>query len=213
MRKELRDFDFSKRAASYDKGLKGRVSKRFYNLLEREMIIKDGMRLLDVGCGTGTLITRLCATRSIEAHGIDVEINMIDAAKQHFPAGTFRLAPSEKIPYPDESFDVLTACMAYHHFHDKAGFAQEASRTLKSGGCLYIADVRFPLLVLKTLNGLARLFRVVGEFFTAQELTIRFAEYGFQLNGMAMDDYAQVVSFVKTANPCSINTQTALPEE
>jgi len=210
MRKERRDFDFSKRAATYDKGLKGRASRRFYDLLECEMKLSDGMRLLDVGSGTGMLLARLSAIKHIDAHGIDVETHMIDAARRQFPAGTFCLAPSEKIPYPDESFDVLTACMAYHHFHDQAGFAKEASRVLKPGGQLYIADAKLPFLIRKTINGMARLLRVVGAFVTAEEIKSRFTKYGFRFDGVASSGFAQVVCFVRDTSVCPINGQTAL---
>jgi ubiquinone/menaquinone biosynthesis C-methylase UbiE len=173
------------------------MSRRFYDLLQREARLDDGARLLDVGCGTGALIKRLCASGNIDAHGVDADVEMIAVALSQYPAGTFKQAPSERIPYPNESFDVLTACMAYHHFSDKAGFAQEAARLLKPGGCLYIADAKFPFLIRKTINGIARLVRVVGEFLTAQEIADRFSEYGFQLAGTAFSGYAQVVKLVR----------------
>jgi len=197
MRKKLKDFDFSKRAASYDEGYEGKMSRRFYDLLQHEAKLDDGTRLLDVGCGTGALIKRLCASGNTDAHGIDADANMIDAAIRQYPAGSFQQAPGEKIPYPDESFDVLTACMAYHHFSDKAGFAREAARVLKPGGCLYIADANFPFLIRKTINNVARLLRVVGEFLTAQEIADRFSGYGFRLVGTAYNGYAQVIKLVR----------------
>ena len=87
--------------------------------------------------------------------------------------------------------------MAYHHFSDKAGFAREAARVLKPGGVLYISDPKFPFLVRKGINGVARLFRVTGEFLTAREIADRFAEYGFVFSGAAYSGYAQVVKLVR----------------
>ena len=197
MSKKLKDFDFSKRAASYDEGFEGKMSRRFYDLLQHEVKLDNGMRLLDVGCGTGSLINRLCASGNIDAHGIDADANMIAAALRQYPAASFQQAPSERIPYLDHSFDVLTACMAYHHFSDKAGFAREAARVLKPGGCLYIADANFPFVIRKTINGVARLLRVVGEFLTAQEIAGRFSGYGFQLAETAYNGYAQVIKLVR----------------
>jgi len=188
-----KEFNFSKRANSYDKGIEGRFSKRFYRLLQRDVRFDAGARILDVGCGTGALLKRLRADNIAEVYGIDTDANMIAVAKRQCPDCSFQIAPSEKIPFADKSFDVLTACMAYHHFSDKAGFAREAARVLKPGGALYIADPKFPLIIRAGINGLLRLFKVVGEFYTAREIGGAFAAYGFELSGLAYDGYAQVV--------------------
>lgn len=197
MSKNKRDFDFSKSAGSYDEGFEGKASKRFYDLLQKEIVLDEGMRVLDVGCGTGALLKRLCGKHDIDAHGIDAEAEMIAVAKRRCPDCSFLVSPCEKIPFADESFDVLTACMAYHHFADKKGFAREAARVLKHGGVLYIADPKFPFAVRKTINGAARLFRVVGEFLTANEIAGRFSAHGFEFAGAAYDGYAQVVKLTR----------------
>lgn len=197
MNKKQRDFSFSKRAASYDKGFEGKLSRRFYDLLQNEAELTDGMRVLDVGCGTGALLKRLCAKSNIDAHGIDADANMLAVAGRQCPNCSFRQAPAEEIPFDDGTFDVLTACMAYHHFSDKAGFAQEAARVLKPGGVLYIADPRFPFIIRKGLNGVLKLFEVVGAFLTAQEIAGRFSEYSFAFSGASHDGYAQVVKLTR----------------
>jgi len=197
MSEKQKDFDFSKSAASYDEGYAGKFSRRFYNLLQNEVKLDDGMRILDVGCGTGALLKRLCMGRNIDAYGIDAEESMIAVATNQCPDYSIRQAKSEQIPFGDGYFDILTACMAYHHFSDKAGFAREASRVLKPGGVLYIADPKFPFLIRKSINGVAHLFRVTGEFITAREMADRFNEYGFLFSGAANDGYAQVVKLTR----------------
>ena len=197
MGKNQRDFDFSKRAAYYDAGIEGKMSKRFYVLLQNEMTLNEGIRLLDVGCGTGALLKRLCEKNSIEAYGIDADAKMIETAKRQCPDCALTQAPGEKMPFADEHFDVLTVCLAYHHFSDKAGFAKEAARVLKPGGLLYIADPRFPYVIRKSINGILRLFRLVGRFFTVQEIADAFVEYGFEFAGAAKSGYAQVVKLAK----------------
>lgn len=197
MGKEQKDFNFSNRAASYDEGFEGKSSKRFYDLLQREVKLSVGMRILDVGCGTGALLKRLCDAGGIDAHGIDTEADMLAVAKRQCPSCSFQESPCESIPFPDKSFDALTVCMAYHHFSDKAGFAREAARVLKPCGVLYIADPKFPFVIRKGINGAARLFRVVGEFLTAKEIADRFTGYGFTFAGAAYDGYAQVVKLTR----------------
>ncbi len=54
-----RDIKFDKRADKYDEGFEGRFSQRFYDLVSENVKIKSGMNVLDVGCGTGTILYRL----------------------------------------------------------------------------------------------------------------------------------------------------------
>ena len=189
----MKDFKFDKRAASYDDGFEGKASQKFYNLLLREAALQPGAVVLDVGCGTGALLGRLDSAFGIIGYGVDVEENMIAQARAKHPAMRFSVAPCGQLPFENQTFDVIVACMAYHHFDDKEGFAREAARVLKPGGVLYIADPRFPWLFRKIMNGILRLVRIVGEFLTAQEMEARFAAYGFTGIGAAADAYAQVV--------------------
>ena len=193
-----KDFDFSKMAESYDESMGGRAVRPFYNLLLSEIALAEGMRLLDVGCGTGAMLKRICGNCRVEAHGIDVEANMIAVAERKCPDITFNLAPAENMPYPDGYFDALTACLAYHHLPDKAGFAREASRVLKTGGVLYIVDPNFPYALRKCMNAVIRLFKVVGEFFTSQEIAETFQAYGFAFAGAKRKGFAQIVTLTRT---------------
>ena len=192
-----KDFSFSTRASSYDEGFEGRFSQRFYKLLLRTVELADGFNVLDVGCGTGALLQRMAMQNEINGFGIDPEANMIAEAAKKCPEMTIVQAKSEAIPFDGEAFDVVVACMAYHHFADKSGFASEASRLLKPGGALYIVDPRFPAPVRAALNGLFRLLKIAGEFCSPDEIERRFSAYGFVPGGVAVDGYAQSVKLLK----------------
>ena len=197
MGREKKDFKFDGMAAVYDDGLPGRGSKRFYDLLLREIALTKGAAVLDVGCGTGAFLKKLSDTCQITCFGIDLEKNMIEEAKIRRPQMDFQVAGCDDIPHGDSSFDVMVSCMAYHHFENKDGFAKEASRLLKPGGVLYIADPRFPWLLRSALNGFFRLIRINGGFQTPGETAARFSDYGFYSEGHAYDRYAQVVKLKK----------------
>lgn len=106
---------------------------------------------------------------------------------------SIQVSDCDKTSFESNSFDVLTACMAYHHFSDKAGFAREAARILKKGGCLYIADPRFLFLIRKIMNALLKLFRITGKFFTAEELTQDFSRFGFKIENAYFEGIVQVI--------------------
>lgn len=192
-----KNFKFDKRASSYDDGFEGKFSKKFYRVLLSKLDIKPTAKVLDVGCGTGYLLRKIADSQEIEGYGIDVEQNMIEVATEKCPDMTIQTSACEKTPYDDGTFDIMTACMAYHHFSDKAGFAKEAARILKSGGFLYIADPRFVFPVRKTINGVLRLFKVTGKFFTPHEVANDFATHGFVLADVTCDGIVQVVTLRK----------------
>jgi ubiquinone/menaquinone biosynthesis C-methylase UbiE len=192
MSKEVKDFNFEKAAAKYDERV-GKGSERFYRLLLGQVKLLPGMNVLDVGCGTGAVLRRMADVCEINGYGIDAEENMITEAKRKCPDMSIQISRCEDTPFDDQYFDVMTACMAYHHFADTAGFAKESARLLKPGGRLYIADPRLPFIVRKILNGFFRLINVAGHFNNPQELFALFDKYGFKPDGFAIDRYAQVV--------------------
>ena len=192
-----KDFKFDKRAESYDEGFEGRSSKKFYDLITGSVAITDEMNVLDMGCGTGTILYRLAQEHSINGFGIDVEEKMLEQAKKKCPGMDFRLCSCDDTPFEDGAFDVIIACMAYHHFPDKDGFSKEAARLLKKGGMLYIADPKLPLPVRKVLNTALHLHKVAGRVYTADEVTTNLEPYGFERVYDKSDAYAQLVCLRK----------------
>lgn len=193
---DKKDFEFDKRASKYD-GFEGRVSRRFYRLLLEQVKLFPGAVVLDVGCGTGTMLRKMTDSCHIIGCGIDMSENMIAEAKKKCPEMAIQISKCESTPFENHTFDIITACMAYHHFSDQRGFAKEAKRILKPGGCLYIADPRFPAIIRKPMNGLFGFFRVAAYIGTAQEIADGFKEYGFKADGHTANGYAQVVKLKK----------------
>lgn len=114
--------------------------------------IKTGDKVLEVGCGTGTLTlaaqARVGATG--EVHGIDASPEMLAVARRKGArAGaptTFRDGLLEQIPYPDSTFDV--AMCSFMIFHVSAETRQrgvrELYRVLKPHGRLLIMEMGKP---------------------------------------------------------------------
>lgn len=96
-----------------------------------------GKTLLDMGCGTGFIIN-LARDMFDEIHGVDITpamLSKIDLVGGHI---TLHNVPAEDLPFPKESFDVVTAYAFLHHLEDYTKVVKEAFRVLKVGGFLYI---------------------------------------------------------------------------
>lgn len=114
--------------------------------------IQPGEKVLDVGCGTGSLAitAKFKAGPSAEIYGIDAAPEMIERArKKATKAGVdidFQAGLVEAIDYPDDTFDVVLNSFMVHHLPGdlKSKAFAEMYRVLKPGGRLLIVDFEPP---------------------------------------------------------------------
>lgn len=103
------------------------------SLFEVERVVKlslenlDAKNMLDVGTGSG-LFAEEFIKQGLEASGIDVSEEMLEAAQWHVPAGNFKKGLAEKIPYSDKSFDLVFLGVVLHETDDLDKAIKEAHR-------------------------------------------------------------------------------------
>lgn len=99
----------------------------------------DGKTVLDVACGEGYL-TRAMEGRGARAFGVDLCEELITAAREveNRPErdSHYRVADMRRLPFPDESFDLVLANHAINEVEDPALAFDEWARVLKIGGRL-----------------------------------------------------------------------------
>ena len=191
--KQMKDFSFENRAEKYDKGFEGSLSARFYNLIINNIELEDNYKILDCGCGTGTILEKLSKKKKVHCYGIDVEDKMLKIATAKNPDIDIWKCPCDATSFDDCNFDILIACMAYHHFSDRNGFAKEAARLLKHNGKLYISDPNLPFPIRIAVNTAMKIHRINGKLFKSEEIISNFEPYGFKHINTYKDKYAQLV--------------------
>jgi len=95
----------------------------------------DFDNVLDVGTGTG-LFAEAFAKRGLAVSGIDVNPEMLAAARSYLPYGDFREATAEALPYPDAAFDIVFLGVLLHESDEQLKLLREARRVAKSRVCI-----------------------------------------------------------------------------
>ena len=115
----------------------GRWSRQLAPLFVEFVDVQDGEKLLDVGCGTGSLSATLVrVTRASKIVGIDPSKGFIEYARTQGadPRVTFDLGDAQSLPYPDASFDRCMALLAVDHIPDAPKAIIEMRRVTKTSG-------------------------------------------------------------------------------
>lgn len=104
-------------------------------------------RALDVGCGTGTLVTLLAGDPACErAVGLDFSPAMARRAAEKLDRldlgarASIVVGDSERLPFADAAFDFVTCCHSFHHYPRQSAVMREFHRVLRPGGALILID-------------------------------------------------------------------------
>ena len=106
-----------------------------------------GNRVLDLGCGTGTL-AQMCIERGAQVTGVDANSDMLAVAKRNSPTANYlNISLSNIDEYlPDESFDIVLSTLAFSELTraERLHVLKQIKRILKKGGKVLIGDEIIP---------------------------------------------------------------------
>jgi ubiquinone/menaquinone biosynthesis C-methylase UbiE len=129
--------------------------------------------VLDVGCGTGNCINHLTRNNACRAVGLDLSKELIKIAKikTRSRAIDYVIADAEKLPFKNNSFDIIICWYTLHHLQNTRSCFKEINRTLNSNAYFLAIEqgnqnVNTPDERLNhLLNDLPTVLRIIHQYF------------------------------------------------
>lgn len=186
--------------------------------------ITPGMRILELGCGTGDMWVRHLDLLSGGTHLTltDFSAGMLETARKNLPGRediAFQVVDIQDIPFPDGAFDMVIANMMLYHVLDLRKGLDEVRRVLKPGGKFYCATYG-ENGIMAYINDVLRPFHVngsIGKTFTLQNggeiLGKHFAKVQrlSREDGLAITDIGDFVDYIYSLS--SLTDIGSIPRE
>lgn len=136
---------FNKQASIYDERdtiYYSKYGKISCNYVSEYLKNIDYNKLLDIGSGTGYLINMLKKYKATaEFYGLDLSEEMINISKsKNIKDAEFILGSANKLPFNDNTFDIVTCIQSFHHYPYPDEAMKEVYRVLKKGGIYILSD-------------------------------------------------------------------------
>ena len=133
------------------------VRKRAADLATMHALVAptEGVRLIDLGGGTGAATERF-SSGCTAVVVLEPDSRKVWHGRRRRPAMRFQEGRAEEIPFPDATFDRVTAVVAFHHVQNQDRALEETRRVLKDGGRLLLFELppsRAPGPVFQWLAG------------------------------------------------------------
>jgi ubiquinone/menaquinone biosynthesis C-methylase UbiE len=118
-----------------------------YGLLKEEIEKRDNPDVLECGCGPGNILEKLIPLRC-RLTGLDLLPRYLEIASQRVPTARLVEGNVERLPFPDNSFDLVYAVGLFQYVDDDRKVASEIARVTKDGGTVLISVANYRMLHL-----------------------------------------------------------------
>ncbi|MDH4141468.1 MAG: methyltransferase domain-containing protein [Chloroflexota bacterium] len=127
---------FDVAAAAYD-AFMGRYARRLSAQFVEFAGVAADQRVLDVGCGPGTLTVELVGRLGpASVAAVDPSGSFVEAARSRMPGVDIRRASAEALPFESASFDAAVAQLVVHFMPDPVAGLREMARVTRIGGAI-----------------------------------------------------------------------------
>lgn len=130
--------------AAYSVAGRERKARKVLAILEEASGPLAGKSMLDIGCSAG-IMTRLFAPSFASVVGTDIDMPALEHARKadEFASVSWVVADSQRLPFDDETFDVVNCAHIYEHVPDANLLMSEIHRVLRANGvCFFSAGNR-----------------------------------------------------------------------
>jgi ubiquinone/menaquinone biosynthesis C-methylase UbiE len=145
-KKDLTKEHFGEAAKDFDQKL-GTFASTMYAPLLSMARRQKAKQVLDIGCGTGTVLKLLWEERpNAMYYGIDISPEMIDEAARKLKKGIdaeqilLMEGDAEKLPFKKRSMDLVICNASFHHYPNPGRALVQMHKVLRNGGRLILGD-------------------------------------------------------------------------
>jgi cyclopropane fatty-acyl-phospholipid synthase-like methyltransferase len=194
---ELTDRRLKEQQAFYDTGWQGELQRgkeqrgnlqTNLQFLARTALLKPGDRILEIGCGIGTVVHEL-AGQGFDVRGTDISQVAIEYGRNKYGDIRLDVQPAEELAFDDGTFDVVLSFDLFEHIARIDRHIDEVHRVLRAGGYYLFqtpnkcSDAIFETLAHKSLAWR----RVHPSLHAPGQLRRRLSRHGFDVRFVKMD--------------------------
>jgi len=194
---DLTDEQLKEQQCFYDAGWQGELARgkeqrgnlrTNLDFLARANLLKPGDKVLEIGCGIGTVVFEL-SKQGYDVRGTDISHVAIEYGRGKYPGARLDVQPAEELPFEAGAFDVVLSFDLFEHIARIDRHVGEVARVLRPGGYYLFqtpnkwSNVVFETLTHKTLKWR----RVHPSLHTPGQLRRRLAKHGFETRFVKMN--------------------------
>ncbi len=144
----LKDFYDSIEGDAYEKASKSWfLPRRFWHVHKNKEVVErvEGEYILDVGCGSGTIVKRLLK-KGKKTIGIDIGKKFVDFCKSKYKSAVFCEADAQFLPFSNKCFDTIVCSEVIEHLENPEKALKEFNRVLRPRGKLILTTPNISFL-------------------------------------------------------------------
>jgi len=123
---------WGQKARDWEEHLEPMARPAYERVLSR-VGIQPGISILDVGCGAG-LFVKMAHDMGASLTGLDLSEPLLTLAEERTPKAEFHLSDMAELPFPDASFDIITAFNSVQFAPSPVDVLNEVRRVVRPGG-------------------------------------------------------------------------------